>query len=720
MDLGIDGIGQAEKIGSGGTATIYRARQERLGRDVAVKVLLSNDDRFVRRFAREARTLGRLSRHPGIVTVYDTGLTADNRPYLLLELCSASLLDRLRVEKRLAPDVACRYIAVVANAVAAAHKLGVVHRDLKPGNILLADDGKPLISDFGISMVLDTTFGETTAVGFTPGYVAPETIAGKGGDMASDVYALGATLFHLLSGKPPFLDQLADGTNLLALAAAVANDPVPDLRPGVPDELCAVIEWTMAKDPAVRPDAAGLSRHLVAVLRGRPRPIPTAVPTPAVGAAGRPGPARTAGLGPTPPSDAAQRAAATPIDMETSMETMVRPPVPLPTDELIDERLGRPSPNGDAGPREQAGGDPDDRSGSAPAGEGPDGDEPVSRDRAVDEQPSDGDPTGGDPASGDPAGASAAPDRHAEAVPADEPVDGDGDPATDRPSPGEGSPGEGSSDEDPAAHDEAADTDAIVDEAEDLDDGDVVDRWLQGVLTPDPMDLPGLTSTNGADLAFAPPGPLEDDEVEQAAAGDELESVSRAAGAGALAYWDQAREALSSEPESSTRAFELRRLALIGGLVLGTAALVLVLALWLVGLGDDDGPGSVAADGTEPSTLGRSDGTEPGADTGPGGTSEGDADALLPAGASRSTRPGPTGSRAGSTPRSSPSCSASSATRWLSPSPTSSRPKTSIGRWPTATSATGPTDGIPATVACRSRPPARSRRPMSCWWWSGS
>lgn len=261
MELGIPGLGPAVRIGMGGSAIVYRARQDRLERDVAVKILTDRDPAFLRRFEREARMLGRLSRLPGIVTVHDSGLTDQGEPYLILEHCPTSLQDRLYADGPFDPAQACRLLARVADTVAQAADQGVVHRDLKPANILLDGEGDPMVTDFGIASVLGAT-NHSTSVGFTPGYAAPETLRGETGGAEVDVYAVGATLFHLVTGRAPFVDRV-DGNNLVALAATIDAEPVEDLRPtGVPAGVCATIEWAMAKHPADRPTAMGLARVL--------------------------------------------------------------------------------------------------------------------------------------------------------------------------------------------------------------------------------------------------------------------------------------------------------------------------------------------------------------------------------------------------------------------------------------------------------------------------
>ena len=265
MDLGIGGLGVATEIGVGASAIVYRARQLDLDREVAVKVLSVTDDAFVRRFRREAKTLGKLSQNPGIVTVYDTGVTGAGQPYLILELCKSSVLDHLNTHGVFDPMLACQAAAQVAAAIANAHENGVVHRDLKPGNVLLSQTGRYMVTDFGISTVTGATMGQTNSVGFTAGYVAPETLTGETVGPPSDVYALGATLFHMVGGRAPFVAD-EQGSNLLALAQRVVNDPVPNLRDeGIPHDVCELIEAAMAKKPADRPTALELQARLTDV-----------------------------------------------------------------------------------------------------------------------------------------------------------------------------------------------------------------------------------------------------------------------------------------------------------------------------------------------------------------------------------------------------------------------------------------------------------------------
>ncbi|MDH3680862.1 MAG: protein kinase [Acidimicrobiia bacterium] len=275
MNLRIHGLGEATEIGVGGSATVYSACRESDGEAVAVKVLNQTDPVFVERFRRERQVLTTLSRSPRIVTVHEAGTTEAGRPYLVLELCRSSLLDRINDEGPLDPREACRILAGIAEAVADAHLTGVVHRDIKPANILLSMAGEYLVADFGISTVIGSTTTETVAMAFTAGYVAPETLAGNPARAGADVYALGATLFHLITGAAPFTS--ADGeANIFAIANRVANEPVPDLRlDGVPDDVCQLIEAALAKDLARRPAAVELHRLLALAADGSDEPAPT-------------------------------------------------------------------------------------------------------------------------------------------------------------------------------------------------------------------------------------------------------------------------------------------------------------------------------------------------------------------------------------------------------------------------------------------------------------
>ena len=268
VDLGILGLGDATEIGIGGSATVYSARRSGSDDDVAVKVLNVADPVFVERFEREGQMLTTLSRSPRIVTVHEAGTTDAGRPYLVLDLCTSSLLDRINREEKLDPLEACRVLADVCEAVADAHLIGVVHRDIKPANILQSANGDYLVADFGISTVLGSTTTETVSTSFTAGYVAPETLGGERAGAPADIYALGATLFHMVTGSAPFTSAEGEA-NIFALANRVANEDLPDLRlEGVPGVVCDLIELATAKNPDERPTAIDLRSMLLDVASG--------------------------------------------------------------------------------------------------------------------------------------------------------------------------------------------------------------------------------------------------------------------------------------------------------------------------------------------------------------------------------------------------------------------------------------------------------------------
>ena len=196
------------ELGHGGMGRVFRARHERLGRAVAVKVLrpesAANPD-FRARFAREARTLARLE-HPGIVAVHDFGTTPDGDGYLVMQLVpGGSIADRLPL-----PVADALGIAIdLCGALTYAHGRGVIHRDIKPENVLMGDDGRARLSDFGIARLVDPATSDDgpltrpSVVLGTPGYMAPEARAGARPDPRMDVYALGALLAHMLTGRHP-------------------------------------------------------------------------------------------------------------------------------------------------------------------------------------------------------------------------------------------------------------------------------------------------------------------------------------------------------------------------------------------------------------------------------------------------------------------------------------------------------------------------------------
>ncbi len=264
VDLGIEGFEDAEEVGRGGSARVYRAHEVELDRYVAIKVLHTViDDDVIRRFERERRAMGRLSSHDGIVSVYSTGTTAAGTPYIVMPFFQNGSLKDVMDEGPLAWDVASGLIMHAARAMSWAHESGIVHRDLKPSNMLVADDETPKIADFGISRLVDDgAASRSTSLTFTPAFSPPEAFSTSKPSPASDVYGLGASLWALLTGRPPFTDVDSTETDLLQLMGRVVNEHVP-APAGVPAQIFAVIERSMAKDPADRyTDASAFEQAL--------------------------------------------------------------------------------------------------------------------------------------------------------------------------------------------------------------------------------------------------------------------------------------------------------------------------------------------------------------------------------------------------------------------------------------------------------------------------
>ena len=254
-----------ERLGVGGMSEVYAATDQRLGRPVAVKFLRAEvDDPTARaRIESEARSAAALS-HPNIVNVYDAG-DYEGRPYVVMELAdSRSLADVIREEGPMPADRVRSLGAQVLSALAAAHAEGFVHRDVKPANILVREDGAVKLADFGIAKSFSDAAAGMTAVGLvmgTPTYLSPEQASGQPATPRSDLYAMGVVLFEALTGSPPFT-----GDTPMAVVTAHAHAPVPDIRavaPGVPPSLAAVVERALAKDPADRfADADTMARAL--------------------------------------------------------------------------------------------------------------------------------------------------------------------------------------------------------------------------------------------------------------------------------------------------------------------------------------------------------------------------------------------------------------------------------------------------------------------------
>ncbi len=240
-------------IGHGGMAEVYVARQISLGRKVALKILLqtlSPDASFSSRFEREARTAAAL-RHPNIIKIYDTGIY-EGRYYIAMEYLGSRTLRDL-INEGIPPSLAVKYLVKLANALDYAHTKGVIHRDIKPTNILLYQDNEPVLSDFGISRMVEGN-SALTATGMmigSPRYMSQEQARGATVDSRSDLYALGVVFYEMLTGTVPYETE-----NTLALMYMHVNDAIPRLPPEL-SRYQPVIDGLMAKKPDERPATAG-------------------------------------------------------------------------------------------------------------------------------------------------------------------------------------------------------------------------------------------------------------------------------------------------------------------------------------------------------------------------------------------------------------------------------------------------------------------------------
>src|SRR5215472_15900734 len=247
-------------LGTGGMATVWRAKDQVLGREVAVKVLgpqFAADAGFVARFEREARHAARLS-HPRLVTVFDCGID-DGTAFIVMELVAGRTLRQVLDEAGIVPPAqAAGIAAAVCESLEVAHAAGLVHRDIKPANIVVSG-GEVKVLDFGIVRAEGTAgLTRTQAVLGTAAYLSPEQASGRPAGPQSDLYSLGCVLFEMLTGEPPFNADSAVG---LAYRH-VHDDPGPPSarRPGAGGQLDEITAWLLAKDPAARPPGAAAAR----------------------------------------------------------------------------------------------------------------------------------------------------------------------------------------------------------------------------------------------------------------------------------------------------------------------------------------------------------------------------------------------------------------------------------------------------------------------------
>jgi serine/threonine-protein kinase len=259
-------------VGHGGMAQVYEGTDTVLGRTVAIKVLApqyARDDAFVARFRREAQAAAKLN-HPGVVSVYDTG-SDDGVHYIVMEyVAGRTLAQVLEQEGRLQPERAAEIAAQVAHALSFAHAAGIIHRDVKPANIMLAPSGGVKVMDFGIARALSSqTLTQTATVLGTASYLSPQQAQGEAVDARSDIYSLGVVLYEMLTGRPPFT---GDTPVAVAYKHVRENPRLPsELVPEVSPELDAVVMKALAKNPANRyATASEMAEDLERALRGEP------------------------------------------------------------------------------------------------------------------------------------------------------------------------------------------------------------------------------------------------------------------------------------------------------------------------------------------------------------------------------------------------------------------------------------------------------------------
>ncbi|CCH27357.1 serine/threonine-protein kinase [Actinosynnema sp. NPDC047251] len=314
----------SKRIAVGGMGEVWEAADTRLDRRVAVKVLkaeLSGDAEFLNRFRIEARTTASLN-HPGIAAVHDYGETAavpdgpEDTAYLVMELVEGEPLAAVIARGRLTAERTLDVLEQAGNALQAAHERGLVHRDVKPGNILVTPTGKVKITDFGIAKAADAV--PVTHNGMVMGtahYIAPEQALGHAAEPASDVYALAVCGYECLTGHRPFLSE-----NAVTVAMMHIRDIAPPLPPDVPPGPRALIEATLVKDPRQRYRNGGEFAAAVGAIRaGQPLPAPTGLAM-AVGPVPIPQPA------PIPPQ--------VPIPQQ---------PMPAPPPQAVSQSMGQPT-----------------------------------------------------------------------------------------------------------------------------------------------------------------------------------------------------------------------------------------------------------------------------------------------------------------------------------------------------------------------------------------
>ncbi len=259
----VPGMSGLTVMARGGYATVYRATQDSVGREVAIKVenRTLDNPRDQARFLREAKAAGRMSSHPHVVDLFDVGVTVDQHPYLIMELCDGSYLDRMRISPL--GVIEARDLGVkIADALAHSHAAGVLHRDVKPANILYSTFNPAVLADFGLAVLGEMRDSSVTLEVLTPAYAPPEMFRHTSPSPAVDVYALCATLYAVMRGRPPRWQN--DTSPSLITLMDLFDQPIPDL-PNVPAAFLDVLRYGMANEPRARPNAEQLRDMLAAV-----------------------------------------------------------------------------------------------------------------------------------------------------------------------------------------------------------------------------------------------------------------------------------------------------------------------------------------------------------------------------------------------------------------------------------------------------------------------
>ncbi len=250
----LPGFSHVNVLGSGGFADVFLYEQNMPRRQVAVKVMLSEvvNDQVRQMFQAEANLMAQLSTHPSILTVYQASVSADGRPYLVMELCSSSLSARYRASRIPVPEV-LRIAVKIGSAVETAHRAGVLHRDIKPSNILLTAYGHPVLSDFGIAATLSEMEGKES-VGMSVPWSAPEVLMDETpGSVRSEVWSLAATVYSLLAGRSPFEIPAGPNTSTELMARINRAKPQPIGRSDVPASLERLLIGAMVRKSENRP-----------------------------------------------------------------------------------------------------------------------------------------------------------------------------------------------------------------------------------------------------------------------------------------------------------------------------------------------------------------------------------------------------------------------------------------------------------------------------------